>query len=230
MRTPNDTRGRACSQTLRARNEVPDAVEEYRALCAMTRAERIAGMWRGELTTRQRCRWSSRARHEIPILSGELAWIVMRISEWAEATDHAQASGVMATLTLPGADIPGYYHQLGIQPPERARHEASVRCFADSGAHRREDRNPSCSVNVINAPGQHRRPFCGAWCADHPARPWWQCFRGSTPSASPGDEAVHPHELSSPRQAEDVIARRRVMPTSSARNPYGTRRLSDASA
>ena len=56
MRTPNDTRGPACSQTLMARNEPPDAVEEYRALWAMTRAERIAAMWRGELTTRQRCR------------------------------------------------------------------------------------------------------------------------------------------------------------------------------
>ena len=90
MRTANDTRGRACSQTLTARNEAPDAVEEYRALWAMTRAERIAAMRRGELTTRQCCRWSSRARHEIPILSGELAWTVMRIPEWAEATDHAR--------------------------------------------------------------------------------------------------------------------------------------------
>ena len=66
----------------------------------------------------------------------------------------------MATLTLPGADIPGYYHQLGIQLPERARHEASVRCFADPGAHRREDRNPSCSVNVIN--GAWQCHACGA--------------------------------------------------------------------
>ena len=90
MRTPNDTRGRACSQILTARNEPPGAVEEHRALWAMTRAERIAAMWRGELTIRQRCRWSSRARHKTPILSGELAWIVMRIPEWAEATDHAR--------------------------------------------------------------------------------------------------------------------------------------------
>ena len=66
----------------------------------------------------------------------------------------------MATLTLPGADIPGYYHQLGIQLPERARHEASVHCFADPGAYRREDRNPSCSVNVIN--GAWQCHACGA--------------------------------------------------------------------
>ena len=66
----------------------------------------------------------------------------------------------MATLTLPGADIRGYYHQLGIQLPERARREASVRCFADPGAHRREDRNPSCSINLIN--GAWHCHACGA--------------------------------------------------------------------
>ena len=66
----------------------------------------------------------------------------------------------MATLTLPGADIRGYYHQLGIQLAGRARHEASVRCFADPGAHSRGDRDPSCSVNVIN--GAWQCHGCGA--------------------------------------------------------------------
>ena len=56
----------------------------------------------------------------------------------------------MATLKLPGADIRGFYHQLGIQLPERPCIEASVRCFADPDAHRREDRDPSCSVNLIS--------------------------------------------------------------------------------
>ena len=66
----------------------------------------------------------------------------------------------MATLTLPGADIRGYYHELGIQLPERVHVEASVRCFADPDAHRREDRHPSCSINVIN--GAWRCHGCGA--------------------------------------------------------------------
>jgi hypothetical protein len=37
----------------------------------------------------------------------------------------------MATLTLPGADIHGFYQRLGIELPERPCFEASVRCFAN---------------------------------------------------------------------------------------------------
>ena len=66
----------------------------------------------------------------------------------------------MATLTLPGADIRGYYQRLGIHLPAQARLEASVRCFADPGAHRREDRNPSCSVNMVS--GAWKCHACGA--------------------------------------------------------------------
>ena len=51
------------------------------------------------------------------------------------------------TSTLPGADIRGFYRALGVLLPEWATTEASVRCFADPGAHAREDRDPSCSVN-----------------------------------------------------------------------------------
>jgi hypothetical protein len=54
----------------------------------------------------------------------------------------------MATLTLPGADIRGYYAELGIPLPGSAHTEASVRCFANPSAHRRGDRKPSCSVNL----------------------------------------------------------------------------------
>jgi hypothetical protein len=66
----------------------------------------------------------------------------------------------MATLTLPGADIRGYYDRLGIHLPAQARIEASVRCFADPGAHRREDRDPSCSVNLVS--GAWKCHACGA--------------------------------------------------------------------
>ena len=52
------------------------------------------------------------------------------------------------TSTLPGADIRGFYRALGVLLPEWATTEASVRCFADPDAHAREDRDPSCSVNL----------------------------------------------------------------------------------
>jgi hypothetical protein len=63
--------------------------DAYRALWAMTRDERIAAMWRGELSLRQRCQWSSRAQHEVPLLAGEFAWIAMHTPEWAEITNDA---------------------------------------------------------------------------------------------------------------------------------------------
>ncbi len=64
------------------------------------------------------------------------------------------------TLTLPGADIRGYYHALGIELPGWASTEASVRCFADPEAHRRGDRDPSCSVNLEH--GAWHCHACGA--------------------------------------------------------------------
>ena len=59
----------------------------------------------------------------------------------------------MATRTLPGADYRGFDYRLGIQLPDLSRTNVSVRCFADPGAHRREDRNPSRSVNTVNGHG-----------------------------------------------------------------------------
>ena len=64
------------------------------------------------------------------------------------------------TLTLPGADIRGYYQALGIELPGWAGTEASVRCFADPDAHRRGDRDPSCSVNLGH--GAWHCHACGA--------------------------------------------------------------------
>ena len=58
------------------------------ALWAMSPAQRVAAMWRGDLTLFQLTRWSSRAQHEVPLLGGEFAWIVMRTPEWAEAPDE----------------------------------------------------------------------------------------------------------------------------------------------
>jgi hypothetical protein len=66
----------------------------------------------------------------------------------------------MATLTLPGADIRGYYQRLETELSERPRLEAAIRCFADPNAHRREDRDPSCSVNLMS--GAWQCHGCGA--------------------------------------------------------------------
>lgn len=62
--------------------------QQLAALWAMTAAERVDAMWRGDLTLFQLTRWSSRAQHEVPLLGGEFAWIVMRTPEWAEAADQ----------------------------------------------------------------------------------------------------------------------------------------------
>ena len=74
----------------------PDVCDGYRALWAMTRGERIAAMWRGELSLRQLCQWSSRAHHEVPLLGGEFAWIAMRTPDWAETNDKLGAEPVPA--------------------------------------------------------------------------------------------------------------------------------------
>ncbi len=65
--------------------------EQPRVLWDMSPAERVAAMWRGQLTMPQLRQWSSRAPHEVPLLSGELAWIVIRTPEWAEASDTCKA-------------------------------------------------------------------------------------------------------------------------------------------
>jgi len=94
MRTPALIAGGPSTQ-IPSRHPAPDPGEPYRALWTMTRDERTAAMWRGELTTRQLCQWSSRAQHEVPLLGGELAWIVMRTPEWAEASNELGAGPVL---------------------------------------------------------------------------------------------------------------------------------------
>ena len=54
------------------------------------------------------------------------------------------------TSTLAGADIRGFYSALGIELPDWATVEASVRCFADPDAHAHDDRDPSCSINLTH--------------------------------------------------------------------------------
>ena len=66
----------------------------------------------------------------------------------------------MPSLTLPDADIHGYYRELGIPLPSTPNADVAIRCFAAPGSHRREDRDPSCSVNVAN--GAWQCHGCGA--------------------------------------------------------------------
>jgi len=80
--------------------------------------------------------------------------------------------------TLPGADIRGYYTALGIDLPAWAQEQASVRCFADPGAHEHEDRNPSCSVNLTT--GAFNCHGCGAHGGAYDAA----LARGRTPRSA----------------------------------------------
>jgi hypothetical protein len=61
---------------------------------------------------------------------------------------------------LPGADIRGFYAALAIRLPPRSERNACVRCFANPDAHRREDRDPSLSVRLID--GVWNCHACGA--------------------------------------------------------------------
>lgn len=53
-------------------------------------------------------------------------------------------------LSVAGSSVRDFYVQIGVDLPNRAGVEAEVRCFANSAAHNREDRNPSCSVNLTS--------------------------------------------------------------------------------
>jgi hypothetical protein len=105
------------------------------------------------------------------------------------------------TQTLPGADIRGFYAALGINLPGWARDEVTVRCFADPEAHRRGDRDPSCSVNLTH----------GAW----------NCH-GCGASGGPFDAAISCGRTS--RSAIDLmvchgLTKRRAQPSLPRRDP-----------
>ena len=64
------------------RLQANDEAQELHELWSMSAAERVAAMWRGDLSLFQLCKWSTRRPHEVPLLGGELAWIVMRTPDW----------------------------------------------------------------------------------------------------------------------------------------------------
>ncbi len=61
---------------------------------------------------------------------------------------------------LYGADVRGFYAALAIHLAPHSERNASIRCFANPDAHRREDRDPSLSVRLID--GVWNCHACGA--------------------------------------------------------------------
>lgn len=79
-------------------------------------------------------------------------------------------------------DWRAFYAAIGIELPQSARENASVRCFAAPDAHRNEDRHPSCSVSVETG--------------------WWKCWGcGATGDGYHAAVAVG----LSPRAAMDLL-------------------------
>lgn len=48
-----------------------------------------------------------------------------------------------------GGSVREFYAQLGVDLPDKGGEEASIRCFASPASHNRDDRDPSCSVNLL---------------------------------------------------------------------------------
>jgi hypothetical protein len=59
--------------------------ERSQALWKLSADERVAAMWRNELTWGQLYEWASKAGHEVPLIDGELAFIAAYTPEVAEA-------------------------------------------------------------------------------------------------------------------------------------------------
>ncbi len=80
------------------------------------------------------------------------------------------------TLTLPDADIHGFYIALGVELPAWATRNASVRCFADPDHHQNLDRHPSTSVDLTSGAwlchgcGAHGGAYDAAITVGHTAR------------------------------------------------------------
>jgi hypothetical protein len=66
----------------------PDQRAASAALWALTPEQRVAAMWRRELSLLQLTEWSRRAPREVPTINGEFAYIVIRTPEWLEASDQ----------------------------------------------------------------------------------------------------------------------------------------------
>ncbi len=58
--------------------------EASERLWALTAAERVSAMRRGELSLRQLCEWARRRPDEVPLVDGEYEFIVLTLPEALE--------------------------------------------------------------------------------------------------------------------------------------------------
>ena len=70
----------------------PTRAEQREALWRMTAAERVAAMYRGDLTLCQCLAWAARYPDEVPTLNGEWWFIAIRTPEVAEL-EHTPDQG-----------------------------------------------------------------------------------------------------------------------------------------
>lgn len=56
--------------------------QRFAHLWRMTRPERVAAMWRGDLSLAECLAWSRRRPDEVPLIGKEFAYIVMRTPDW----------------------------------------------------------------------------------------------------------------------------------------------------
>lgn len=69
---------------------VRDDPAEIAALWAMSVQQRIDAMWAGQLSLSQLTEWSGRRPSQVPLLDGELAYLMMYTPEWAEPAEPAE--------------------------------------------------------------------------------------------------------------------------------------------
>jgi hypothetical protein len=63
-----------------------------RALWTMTPAQRVAAMYRGELTFPQLCAWAAMRPEEVPLLDGEFWSIAIHSTDSADACESSTGS------------------------------------------------------------------------------------------------------------------------------------------
>jgi hypothetical protein len=63
----------------------PTRDEQSRVLWEMSAAERVAAMYRGDLSLFQCLQWAARRPHEVPLINDEFAFIAIRTPEVADA-------------------------------------------------------------------------------------------------------------------------------------------------
>ncbi len=63
----------------------PPLEEQFAALFSMTPAERVAAMYRGELTYTQLCKWAARYPSELALVDGEFVFIAAQLPDYEDS-------------------------------------------------------------------------------------------------------------------------------------------------